>query len=439
MNPFKELIEQNSFILNQLDDDLNYKDLIDSLKLFNVKFSNFKDSDLEKNILKKIQENKLFELNLENLKYLLINLDENIDFSYEKMISLIFDSEMFFSIKEYLNENWENFLAKYIPKIIEMKSYFNNNERETIKILNSKINNDLKENYILNNKTVINDVSKVNGSNLKIMLYKTLKIPFTDNNLKSFINIDDSFPYMYEHKLFINWVNNSFLEDEDNTLKVLTGNKNIIDYLYVIINYDELNNKLFIMLFDESDFKPQDLSIDKLEILIKNNKIKFNKENYLFLKEDRYIELLKKWIEIPENKKSFFKLINESKIEMEEMNKKLFSIELFDYWFNNRILSDINKTKIFCSYFKYQDENEFYKIGIKKIQTQMKKIKDLAEFQKIFSDSNYKFYYIRNKNECESIMIYWLHEFGLIRFYQDPDNFNNDLLKLNSTKWDKWV
>ena len=78
MNPFKELIEQNSFILNQLDDDLNYKDLIDSLKLFNVKFSNFKDSDLEKNILKEIEENKLFELNLENLKYLLINLDENI-------------------------------------------------------------------------------------------------------------------------------------------------------------------------------------------------------------------------------------------------------------------------------------------------------------------------------------------------------------------------
>lgn len=91
---------------------------------------------------------------------------------------------------------------------------------------------------------------------------------------------------------------------------------------------------------------------------------------------------------------------------MEEIDKKLFSIELFDYWFNNRILSDINKTKIFCSYFKYQDENEFYKIGIKKMQTQMKKIKDLAEFQKIFSDSNYKFYYIRNKNECESIMIY---------------------------------
>ena len=437
MKSFKELIQQNSFILSEFNDDLNRKNIIDSLKLLNVKFSNFKDSNLEKNILKEIEEKKLFELNLENLKYLLINLDENIDFSYEKMISLLYDSEMFLSTKEYLNENWENFLEKYIPEIIEMKLCFNNHERETIKILNSKINNDLKQNYILNNKTVINDISKVNDADLKIMLYKKLKVSFNDNNLESFIKMDNVFPYIYdEYEFFFDWVNNSFSKDENNTFKILKNNKNITNNLYQILNSDELNNNLFIMLFDQSDLKPKDLSINRLEILIEKKKIKFNEENYLFLNEKRYIELLIKWIKIPENKELFFKFINQSKIQMEEISKELFSIELFDYWFDNQTLSDINKTKILCSYFKYQDENEFYKIGIKKLQAQMKKIKDLVEFQKIFSYGAYK--YTDNKNECETIIIDCFHMFRLVTFYQDPNNPNNYGWVLNNSKWDKW-
>lgn len=423
---YKTLIENSSFILENLN-DLEFEKLLNNLKTLDIKFMSLKDLDINKNILKRIEANKLFELNLENLKYLLINLlDENINFSYEKMISLIFDSEKFSSTQEYLDENGEDFIDEYISTIIKKELSFNNNEKETIEILNSNISDDLKNNYVYNNETLISDIKKIDSDDIKLELLKKYKISFNDSNLKYLQNKFD------EPKLIMNYVNHNFYQEQDNTLQILKNNPSVIK---LIINQKELDWFFFTQLSKlnyefQIENLNKDLNADRIILLIENNKIKFNKENYLILQGKLDINSLIEWIKIPVNKEIFFQLINNENIDVQnDINYFLFKIELLEYWLKDSTLNDINKTKIIASYFEYGQENNISeKIGLKKLIKEIKKIKDLKEFAKIFNTQNFRFNAPFNK--CEYIMINLFEKFKLI----DYINYG-DWIEVNFKGW----
>lgn len=408
---YKTLIENSSFILENLN-DLEFEKLINNLKTLDVKFMGLKDLDINKNILKRIEENKLFELNLENLKYMLINLDENINFSYEKMISIIFDSENFSSTQEYLEENGEDFIDEYISTIIEKELSFNNNEKETIEILNSNISDDLKNNYVYNNETLISDIKKVDSDDIKLELLKKYKISFNDSNLKYLQNKFD------EPELIMNYVDHNFYQEQDNTLQILKNNPSVIE---LIINQKELDWFFFTQL-SKLDYEFQienlnkDLNDDRIILLIENNKIKFNKENYLILQEKPHINSLVEWIKTPVNKEIFFQLINNENIDVQNnINYFLFKIELLEYWLKDSKLNNISKTKIIISYFKYRKENNISeKTGLKKLIKEIKKIKELKEFVKIFDNNDFKMNWPNNNNKCEFIIFDSFVQLGLI-------------------------
>lgn len=408
---YKILIENSSFVLENLN-DLEFEKLVNNLKTLDVKFMSLKDLDINKNILKRIEANKLFELNLENLKYLLINLDENINFSYEKMISLIFDSDKFSSTQEYLDENGEDFIDEYISTIIEKKLSFNNNEKETIEILNSNISDELKNNYVYNNETLISDIEKIDSDDIKLELLKKYKISFNDSNLKYLQN------KFNESELIMNYVNDNFYQEQDNTLQILKNNPSVIK---LIINQKELDWFFFTQL-SKLDYEFQienlnkDLNADRIILLIENNKIKFNKENYLILQEKLDINSLIEWIKIPVNKEIFFQLINNENINVQnDINYFLFKIELLEYWLKDSKLNNISKTKIIICYFKYRKENNISeKTGLKKLIKEIKKIKELKEFVKIFDNKDFKMNLPNNNNKCEFIIFNSFVQLGLI-------------------------
>lgn len=275
INPkFITYIKEHSEILLKLRETDNVDEFFDVIKNMNILFNILNDELLQIDFIKRnLLEKCCFIINYQNLKYISNHVDQNTIGIYTR----IMNSE-YVSLKKYINSNLNvicNELFVKSNKIEEEESIF-------IDFIN-KINEspDTKLNLLLNFNNKITILENIKDKELYASLLDNKKVVISweniltyyqynekqiDNSLISLILDEENLSELENKKLMNEKFNNLYIAFLTELYQKKEITENIIDKL-------ENQNKLIL-----HDFNLQNLSLEKLNILIKHNSIKFSKE-----------------------------------------------------------------------------------------------------------------------------------------------------------------
>ena len=234
---FQSHIEKNQDIVSIINEN-EFDIFVDNISKLEFKFEKLKNLQLSKEKLTKIGNNKLYILDISNIRYLIQELlDENIE--YGQMIGKIYSIDKLKLMKEYIEKNFNEFVIQYIKENSKDEKY-NNSEEILIKILISEINDSYKLEYLSKNVMNISTLEKLNEviENKKI-IDKVLSeniLKFNKENILFYCSKISE--YSEEFIKYLGRNINSKNRDE-----ILGQNKDLCNEL---INNPNIDSKLFI-------------------------------------------------------------------------------------------------------------------------------------------------------------------------------------------------
>lgn len=265
-----------------------------------VKFIDCSES-IDKDFLDYIYKNDLYEINDSMLKIMLDFNCVSSDEYYERFLTII-ENEKISLMKKYIYLNMEI----YLNNCYKSKKTQSNDERVIIKLINDEnISKELKTLIISKEENRISNVEKISDNYLDIIL-KFDKAQYNWNNI---VHLYNYFNTIDEH--LANIINNvvgfetshfdkldekeEFYKDIFNCeyIKIDTLKNYILEFKMDIDNLNEF--------FDNDD-------VEKLNLILENNYIQFNRENFKYVKSIS-LELLIKFLNI--NKESYIEEIND--------------------------------------------------------------------------------------------------------------------------------
>ncbi|MBK1997260.1 hypothetical protein JI640_15265 [Listeria ivanovii subsp. londoniensis] len=156
------------------------KQTIDNLKALKVKFATVDFELTESKLAKSIYEEALYELNLGNIKSILscfYNGYSAEEFKHENY-TLIKNKQTSFLL-DYINHHINTYVVEYI-KISE--DSIRDSEDNVIELLNNKIEDNVKSDYICNLETKISKITSISDTSIwKILIEKDVVISSGDN------------------------------------------------------------------------------------------------------------------------------------------------------------------------------------------------------------------------------------------------------------------
>ena len=382
-----------------------------NIQLANVKFDNMKNLSDNKEAILKLQKIKAYELNLDNVRCI-VNVILCKDIEYGKLISKIYLDKNLQYVKEYINENFDNFISLYINSLDE-ENKFANEENEVVMILNSNIKYELKVKYCENNETIITDLSKINNlkseCDISNCLFKNDKIKFNSSNINTYWKLDDK----YCGVEFVNFINKNIILTNEDTKDILENN------IYVwnrLINDKGLSEKAFDIILEFVNKK-----IDKLDIeltqykvckIIDKDLLNISDENLQILLSNKYKEAITELF-----KKDDIDIID---IIAKDVNlKEKIDLELIYTLANNSInedyvikLIELTKQRIFIENIP-NDKNKLIKYIIDN---------DLSEQNKNYIMENFKNF---NLKEYFLDKLEYINELSIL----DNNMLNDDLME----------
>ena len=282
---FKSHIDQNQDIVTIINEN-EFDIFIDNMSKLGFKFENLKSLELSKEKLEKIENNKLYILKISNVRYLIQELlDENVE--YSQMIGKIYSLDKLKSMKEYIKNNFNEFVIQYINENSKNEDY-NNSEEILVEILISGIDDSYKLEYL--SKNAIN-ISKLEGLNKiienKEIIDKVLSENILESNKENILFYCSKISEYSEE--FIKYLGRNI--NSKNRDEILGQNKDLCNEL---INNPNIDNKLFnniikhvkekISCIDER-YKDKKTRVKQL---IEKNLLEINKENIEFLVQNRF-------------------------------------------------------------------------------------------------------------------------------------------------------
>lgn len=329
---FKRHIEQNENIISLISDE-DFDTFIRNMLLADIKFENISESQAKRGRIKKLESNKLFKLNINNIKFISeIILEHEIDFG--NLIDKINHSELLYSTKEYIDSNFVDFITMYIDDKND-NQIFSNSEDIVIKIINSELLDNYKQSYLMNSETRILDINKIEDLSKKEKLINILleknKVVFTLSNINCYWNSMDS-----DNQVFINYIDKNI--SENNYEEILFGNSTICDSF---INDNKISDKMFsyVLRCTKNKIENIDEKIpqDRVKILVEKGYISINNDNIRKMLNNNFYE-------------EIVLLINKQKEELEdEAILILLDLELSPnliYQLVNSNISDENSKKL---------------------------------------------------------------------------------------------
>lgn len=280
---FKEILEGNSQILSLIPDN-RVQILIKYIDDLNLKFDDLTEIELPKERLLIIEEHKAFKLNIKNI-ILITKIISAKEIEYGCLITNILNLECLKSSYEYISDNFDEFITDYIISCPVGITYYND-ENVLIKVFASKISNDLKINYLSNNKYIITDAAALNITEFNQDVFDQLLITNTLEFNK------DNLAYYWENIDFYGEELIKYLDvniNADNVEEILSTNKKICNSL---ITDSNINIRLFeyLLPFVDKIFEEieVDLTAERIERLIKNNLLAVTSENIKYLMDREY-------------------------------------------------------------------------------------------------------------------------------------------------------
>ena len=285
---FKDYIEENENIISLIADE-DFDVFIKNIILADIKFEAISESDAANDRIKKIESNKLFRLNIDNIKFISEKiLDHEIKFG--NLLDEINQSELLSSTKEYIDSNFVDFITMYIDNKND-NEIFSNMEDIVIKIINSDLSDNYKQSYIMSNETRISDISKIEDLSkketlLNILLEKNIVI-FTPSNINCYQKSINSYS-----GVFINYIDKNI--NENNYKEILLENNSVCDSF---INDHEISDKVFSYVLKCANSKinniDEELTQDRIKELVEKGFISITNDNIRkMLNNEFYTEIV---------------------------------------------------------------------------------------------------------------------------------------------------
>lgn len=271
---FKDYIEENENIISLIADE-DFDVFIKNIILADIKFEAISESDAANDRIKKIESNKLFRLNIDNIKFISEKiLDYEIKFG--NLLDQINQSELLSSTMEYIDSNFVDFITMYIDSKND-NEIFSNKEDIVIKIINSDLSDNYKQSYIMSNETRISDISKIEDLSkketlLNILLEKNVVI-FTPSNINCYQKSINSYS-----GVFINYIDKNI--NENNYKEILLDNNSVCDSF---INDHKISDKVFSYVLKCANCKinniDEELTQDRIKELVEKGFISVTNDN----------------------------------------------------------------------------------------------------------------------------------------------------------------
>ena len=149
----------------------NSEKFFENINLIDVKFKQLSGSCLKIDILKRIERDNLYELNMSNLFLIAEKILNESNINYGNLLDVIFESGELIKTQNYVNNNFFKFIPLYIKENTN-NEYFYNSEGIVHKILNSKgLSEKTKLDYLEFNMTKIsNDLQGLSSKIIKKLL-----------------------------------------------------------------------------------------------------------------------------------------------------------------------------------------------------------------------------------------------------------------------------
>ena len=289
---FIKYIEQHERLIDLVDEnDLN--SFINNIRRFKIKFKNLSNYGSNIYRLKMIEKNQSYELNVDNVKIITNTLlDKSI--GYGNLLNEIYESDILNKCRDYVQNNFEQFVCDYIDGNTNKEKYTNSKEL-LIEILVSNINIDYKEKYVYDNETKLDNIQRlksiINNDNIFNDFFNKDKIELNKDNIYFYFNSVEAYSYS-----FLNYLNRNL--NSDNVDDVLEGNSEVCN---ILVNDHEISDKVFDLMIKYVDEGVEEISEDissyRVDKLIDNKLFSITEHNISILVKNKWnlkiLELIK--------------------------------------------------------------------------------------------------------------------------------------------------
>ncbi|WP_338948784.1 hypothetical protein [Fusobacterium nucleatum] len=284
---FRKYIEPSEGIIDFIPDK-DFEVFLKNITLVNIKFEDLTKSNCSKRRLTEIEKIQAFRIDIKNIIFITKTiLDKNID--YGNLLNEIQKSEQLISSQNYIIDNFEDFIPKYIDGITNEELY-TNNEEILIKILKSNISEKIKLKYIEKNEIIISNLDTLKDNNITSEIIDSLlkkdKIKFCSENLNIYWNMNKKIS-----EEFISYIDRN--TEKTDSEEVLANNVPVCN---ILINSSIISDSLFEIVINYASEQINDinhnLEQDRINLLIKRNLVNITEENIEVLLENSYEEEL---------------------------------------------------------------------------------------------------------------------------------------------------
>lgn len=293
----------------------NIDKLVSGFKELDVKFKKINYSLANKELFNEIYKNSMYELNFDNIELMLkkglnINSDEEIKKKNYTLINNNRSSELWNYIEENINQ--------YIEIILENCHSIEDNEMAVLEILNHE--NIIEENkikYIEVLTTIILDISTIENKILWDKLLLDEKISYSEKNI--ILYFDDKKEL---NNILINFINLEKKELSFNNMENIISEEMVGKFFDYVIKCDSLRNNIYKNIIGTLRWEyidgniPENISEDKMNILIELKTIKMSSENLKKIRKN-YEKNLNYFIEY--NINTYIEIMEASLFSQEEL------------------------------------------------------------------------------------------------------------------------
>lgn len=293
-----ESINKDEFLTNIISSDklfLNIENpeaekLIEQLISINVKFENIDFEHSNKKLFELVYKNRLYKINYENISVILKNVFKNEDENEikDRNYSLIMQNSNS-ELAEYINEN----IQVYIEMVINnCNGNILDNQETALKLINNeKIETNSKIKYIKLLKTQLQSLKDVSSIELWDLLLQNKKVEYSmDNILKYYFSVENPM-----NEVLINFINsdNIVCDFSEKDISKTFGEGSAGDLFESIVSCEDIKEENYNNILSRLDFTYsypeaglENLSEEKISILVDLNKFEVTSQNIEFLKDN---------------------------------------------------------------------------------------------------------------------------------------------------------
>lgn len=304
LEAFRKYINENEYILSLLPEE-NYVDFINNINIGKIKFEDLSKTNCSKERLESIERNKAYKLNVQNVLFISAKVLER-RINYGSLLDEVYKSRELLSSKEYIKDNFSEFISEYIGRKPEGIVY-SNSEAILLDILKSNISYENKLAYIKQNETFVSRLTDLDdiefGREIIDSLLRTNKLKFSSENITVYWSKEEQCSCEFISYLDMNL-------REDNCKAILQENVSMCNSL---INNPSINDQTFKLMlpFVDKEIDEINSQLDRIRVktLIEESVISATEQNVNILMANLFNEELTLLVNLEEDEDSLIGII----------------------------------------------------------------------------------------------------------------------------------